>query len=93
MNQLVMRMMIYPDLVSSPRIKKLEIRGDLRFDFIDQLKAANIHRGSLFPGLEGFARSLDIDLQVKMHRLGREMIDQAERFHSAEETSFEDMET
>jgi hypothetical protein len=93
MNQLVMRMMIHPDLVSSPRIKKLEIGGDLRFDFIDQLKAANIHRGSLFPGLDGFARSLDLDLQVKMHRLSREMTDLAERFHSSDEAFLEDVET
>jgi hypothetical protein len=73
MNQLVMRMMIHPNLVSTPRIKKLEIGGDSRVDFLEHLNAANIHRGSLFPGLEGFARSLDLDLQIKMHRLSREM--------------------
>jgi hypothetical protein len=87
MNQLVMRMMIHPNVVSTPRIKKLEIGGQLRIDFLEHLNAANIHRGSLFPGLEGFARSLDLDLQLKMSQLSREMADQAERFRFADESS------
>jgi hypothetical protein len=85
MNQLVMRMMMYPELVSTPKIRKLEIGGNLRFDFLTQLQSANIHPGTLFPGLDGFARSLDIDLQIKMEKRGREMEEEAEsqRYHQA----------
>jgi FRG domain len=85
MNQLVMRMMTYPELVSTPQIRKLEIGGNLRFEFLTQLRSANIHRSSLFPGLDGFARSLDIDLQIKMDQLRRDWEEVAERqrYHSA----------
>ena len=47
MNALSMRMMIHPELVSTPRIRRLEICGQLRFDFRQHLNVANIHRGSL----------------------------------------------
>ena len=95
MNQLLMRMMTFPKLVSTPKIRKLEIGGDLRFEFLKQLQFANIHRGSLFPGLDGFARSLSVDLQIQMNQMRIEMEEQAERqrYHStslAQEDDSED---
>lgn len=94
MNQLLMRMMIHPEVIETPVISKLEIRGNLRFDFLTQLQAANIHRGSLFPGLDGFASSLDIDLQIRMEKLGREMEKQAEfqRYHEASDAQEDEAE-
>jgi hypothetical protein len=47
-----------------PAIKKLEITGGGRLEFIRNLRHANIHHGSLFPSLEGFAKSLSVDLEL-----------------------------
>jgi hypothetical protein len=79
LNELVMDMMMHPELVSTPRIRKLEIGGSLRFEFLRQLQAANIHRGSLFPDLDGFSRSLNMDLRIKMERLCQDYEEQYRR--------------
>ncbi len=48
-----------------PVIRKPEVRNDLRIKFLKRLRAMNIHRASLFPGLDGLGLSLKLDLELK----------------------------
>jgi len=51
--------------IDRPPIRKLEVSIDLRFEFLHKLRQANVHRGSLFPGLDGLARSLHFDWLIE----------------------------
>lgn len=48
-SQTLMRMMMYPEVVQQPVVRKLEIDTQHRAEFLDKLRAMNIHRASLFP--------------------------------------------
>jgi hypothetical protein len=50
--------------IPRPPIRKLEIAGSCRKDFLRNLRHVNVHQGTLFPGLDGFARSLKIDCEL-----------------------------
>lgn len=63
--QILMTMMMNPEPAGQPVIRKLEIEGGLRIEFLKRLRAMNIHRASLFPGLDGLGLSLKIDLELK----------------------------
>jgi hypothetical protein len=63
--QLLMTMVMYPTLTDRPVIRKLEVVSSLRIKFLKQLRAMNIHRSSLFPGLDGLGLSLKLDLEVR----------------------------
>jgi FRG domain len=63
-NQLLVRMMLYPEMVEAPTVRKLELSSDLRIEFLRKLRRVNIHRGSLFPDLDGFSRSLRMDWEI-----------------------------
>ena len=63
--QLLMSMVMYPTLTDRPVIRKLDVVSSLRIKFLKQLRAMNIHRASLFPGLDGLGLSLKIDLELK----------------------------
>lgn len=63
--QLLMSMVMYPTLTDRPVIRKLEVTSSLRIKFLTQLRAMNIHRASLFPGLDGLGLSLKLDLELK----------------------------
>jgi hypothetical protein len=66
-NQIVMGMMMEgPEPPDQPVVRKLEIPIDLRIEFLKKLRAMNIHRASLFPDLDGFGRSLRLDLEIKV---------------------------
>ncbi len=62
----LMDMMMHPELPASPVVRKLEVPASCRIDFLMSLRAMNIHRASLFPGLDGFGRSLRLDLELKV---------------------------
>lgn len=64
-SQTLMRMMIHPETPSQPVLRKLELHAACRKEVLRNLRAMNIHRASLFPGLDGFARSLTLDLEIK----------------------------
>ena len=49
-----------------PPVRKLIVRPQERIEFLKQLRRMNITAASLFPGLEGFARSLAEELEIKM---------------------------
>ena len=75
-SQLLMSMIIHPTITDGPVVRKLEIPGDLRFEFLRNLQSVNIHRGSLFPDLDGFSRALRLKLEIQMDNL-RENHDKA----------------
>jgi hypothetical protein len=63
-----MSMMIHPEIPQQPVVRKLRIRESSRIDFLEQLRRMNIHRASLFPGLDGFCEYLKVDLKIKVER-------------------------
>jgi hypothetical protein len=79
-NQLLMSMMIHPTATDGPVVRKLEITGDLRFEFLRNLQSVNIHRGSLFPDLDGFSRALRLKLEIQMDDLRQSHDQEAANF-------------
>lgn len=63
-NQMVMSMMIH-NPPKHPVIRKLEVVNELRIDILKRLRAMNINRATLFPGLDGFGRFLRMEAEVK----------------------------
>src|ERR1019366_498852 len=63
--QILMTMIMNPEVTSRPVVRKIEIGSSLRVEFLKRLRAMNIHRASLFPGLDGFGVSLKLDLELK----------------------------
>jgi hypothetical protein len=63
--QILMTMMMHPEPTDQPVIRKLEIGRSLRIKFLKHLRAMNIRRASLFPGLDGLGLSLKLDLELK----------------------------
>lgn len=43
-------------------VSKVVLKTDQRIQFLEELRRMNIHSASLFPGLDGFARSLAVNL-------------------------------
>jgi hypothetical protein len=62
--QVLMRMMLNPELPDRPVIRKLEVDGRHRIDFLKRLREMNIHRSSLFPGLDGFGHYLKLHVEM-----------------------------
>jgi hypothetical protein len=77
-NQLLMSMMLHPELIEAPVVRKLELGADLRIEFLKKLQSANIHRGSLFPDLDGFSQSLSMDWEIYRDGLRQNMENAAE---------------
>jgi hypothetical protein len=67
-DQILISMMIKPSILVRPVVRKIEVPGNLRIKFLEILRAMNIHRASLFPGLDGFCQSLKLDLEIKVAR-------------------------
>lgn len=63
-NQMLMSMM-YRDCPDRPVVRKLEVAVNHRIEFLKHLRSMNIHRASLFPGLDGFGESLRLNLEIK----------------------------
>jgi hypothetical protein len=65
-SQILMSMMIHPDVPAHPIIRKLTIDKNLRIEFLTRLQEMNIHNASLFPGIDGLGRRLKLDLEIKV---------------------------
>ena len=71
-SQVLMSMIMHPiadnvpDLPSTPVVRRLVIDKDRRIEFLKNLRDMNIHRASLFPGLDGFGQSLKLDLEIRV---------------------------
>jgi hypothetical protein len=61
---LLLGMFLHPTKVDHPVVSKAVLKKDSRIAFLEELHRMNIHRASLFPGLDGFARALSIDLEI-----------------------------
>jgi FRG domain len=66
-NQILMSMMIHATMPNQPVVRKLEVPSSHRISFLKNLRSMNIHRASLFPGLDGFGQSLRLDLEIKVN--------------------------
>ncbi len=55
--------MVFDTPAEEPPVRKVVIRADMRTPLLSELRKMNIHSASLFPGLDGFARSLGMDLE------------------------------
>lgn len=70
-DQVLISMVLDP-IQEQPVIRKLEVHESLRISFLETLRNMNIHRASLFPGLDGFCQSLKVDLEIKVaHQAAR----------------------
>jgi hypothetical protein len=65
-DQILMSMMIHPETPDRPVVRKLKVNRDHRIKFLKNLRAMNIHRASLFPGLDGFGQSLRLNFEIKV---------------------------
>jgi hypothetical protein len=65
-NLMLITMIIHPGPPDLPVVRKLEVERNHRITFLKNLRAMNIHRASLFPGLDGFGQSLRLDLEIKV---------------------------
>ncbi len=63
--QTLMGMLFHTEIPDEPVIRKLQVEGSMRSDCIHKLRAMNIYRTSLFPGLDGFGKSLRFELELK----------------------------
>jgi hypothetical protein len=54
--------------LSGTRIEKLAFPASLREDILAELNKMNINRASLFPGIDGFAQSLAVNVQIATHK-------------------------
>jgi hypothetical protein len=63
--QTLMGMLIHTEIPDQPVIRKLQVEGSMRSDCLHTLRAMNIHGASLFPGLDGFGKSLRLELELK----------------------------
>jgi hypothetical protein len=50
------------------KIEKLVFPANLREDILAELNKMNINRASLFPGIDGFAQSLAVNVQIATHK-------------------------
>jgi FRG domain len=55
-----------PTIPDHPVVRRLVLKRELRITFLKNLRAMNIHRASLFPGLDGFGQSFRLDLEMKV---------------------------
>jgi hypothetical protein len=71
-NQILIGMMSNPRVLDEPTVpahpvvRRLVMKRELRITFLKNLQAMNIHKASLFPGLDGFGQSLRLDLEMKV---------------------------
>jgi hypothetical protein len=63
--QVLMSMIINSRTMDRPVLRRIEVPCGLRVRFLKQLRAMNIHRASLFPGLDGLGFSLKLDLELR----------------------------
>lgn len=65
---ILLGMLIHPSIVDRQVISKVKIKTTERIRFLTELHRMNIHEASLFPGLDGFARSLATSVAIAVGR-------------------------
>src|SRR5438270_5558340 len=64
----LLEMLIHPSIVDRQVVSKIVVNRHQRIAFLEELRQMNIHSASLFPGLDGFARSLAVNLDIEVAR-------------------------
>lgn len=65
-------MLIKPNPPDRPVVSRVNIKKERRLEFLEELRRMNIHEASLFPGLDGFGRSLGLNLDIEVgHQIGK----------------------
>lgn len=59
-------MLIHPTNAVRQVVGRAIVKRDQRVEFLRELRRMNIHDASLFPGLDGFARSLGVNLDISL---------------------------
>ena len=77
-NQVFMSM-IASDVPDQPTIRQLKMNKSLRVQFLMRLRKMNVHSASLFPGLDGFGKSLKLNLEMKVANFGHSLSDEFSR--------------
>jgi hypothetical protein len=54
--------------LTGTKIEKLDFPSNLRESVLAELNKMNINRASLFPGIDGFAQSLAVNVQIAIHK-------------------------
>jgi len=62
----LLKMLQDPNPPDRAPLYRLRVAKEVRLDFLKNLNRMNINSASLFPGLEGFARSLRLDLEMEI---------------------------
>ncbi len=65
-DRVLVHMMTTHDLPPQPVLRKLTVGKRFRISFLKHLREMNIHSAALYPGLDGFGRSLRFDLEIKI---------------------------
>lgn len=68
-SQILMSMVVHPEVPEQPVIRRLAITRTLRPQILQSLKAMDIHRGTLFPGNDEAGRLVRRGLQRKVERI------------------------
>jgi hypothetical protein len=77
----LLRMLVVPAPATEKQVvSKVRIKRDRRIEFLVELRRMNIHEGSLFPGLDGFARSLGANLEIDVARQREDVNDTLRRY-------------
>jgi hypothetical protein len=72
-DEMLMVMMLHPEIVQSPVIRKLEVSPELRNDFLERLsREKGIHKDTLFPGTN-FCEQLKVELWTMVAEYEQEL--------------------
>lgn len=67
--EILLGMLVRPEPVRHRQVvSKVSVKRESRFKFLEELRRMNIHEASLFPGLDGFTRSLGVNLEIEVAR-------------------------
>ena len=90
-DQILKAMMIRPETPERPVVRKLKLSGNFRIRFLKRLREMNIHRASLFPGLDGFGQSLRRGLEIKVGEEAESAVAAQEPYEDVERRALEGM--
>jgi hypothetical protein len=62
-------------------LSRIRIKKERRLEFLWELNRMNIHHASLFPGPDGFSRSLAMSLELKIDSQIKELVADSNEFY------------
>jgi hypothetical protein len=62
----LLSMLLQQPIAERQVVSKIVLKRDHRIEFLEGLRRMNIHSASLFPGLDGFSRSLATNLEIAL---------------------------